>query len=248
MSETDRSARRGTGTASAARAGVDRHPPAVDPQRTRQQQPDGPRQEPVLDGVEALEERLLGVAGQDRDRLRDDDRAAVEGCVDKVDRDAGDGRPGRERVADGVGAGERRQQRRMDVEDPTGEGVEDDGADEAHEAGQHDRVDLHRPKRLGQVPVGHGTRVEAPGAEVLDEGRVDPRLGRPVERRARPVGEDEGDLGVQGAPLDARVERPQVAAAPGDADRDPDAHRAPAPPALDAALVVEDAPPRGSTA
>ena len=56
--------------------------------------------------------RRLVVAGQDRDGLLGDDRAAVEGGVDEMDRGAADARTVGQRVADGVPAGERRQERR----------------------------------------------------------------------------------------------------------------------------------------
>ena len=105
-----------------------------------------------------------------------------------------------------------------------GEGAEEDRADEAHEAGKDDGVDLQRLQRRGQVPVRERATVQAPGSEALDEGRVDPGLGRPVEGGARAIGEDEGDLGVERAAVDPRRERPQVAAASRDPDRDPPAH------------------------
>ena len=120
---------------------------------------DGPRQEPVLDRVEALEQRLLGVVAEDRDRLGQHDRAAVERRVDEVDRDAGHRHAGRQRVADRVGAGERGQERRVDVEDAAGERVEEGRPDEAHVAGQDDRVDAQRLQRLGQGPRRRAARV-----------------------------------------------------------------------------------------
>ena len=74
-----------------------------------EQQPDGPRQEPVLDRVEALQERLLGVAGEDRDGLgerRSGRRRAIASTRWTVT--PGDRRARRERVADRVRARERR--------------------------------------------------------------------------------------------------------------------------------------------
>jgi len=101
---------------------IDDDPPAVDPQGACQQQPDGLRQEPVLDRVEPLQEGGLVVGGEDRDGLGEEDRPAVERGVDKVHGDARDGRPGRERVADRMGARVRREERGMDVEDAAREG------------------------------------------------------------------------------------------------------------------------------
>ena len=113
MSETERSARRGTGSRASAAADVDRDVPAVgrDVDRPGEEQRDDPRQQPMLDGLDPLVERRLVVAGQDRDRLLGDDRAAVERLVDEVDGRAGDRDAGGERVADRVGARERRQER-----------------------------------------------------------------------------------------------------------------------------------------
>src|ERR1035437_7573128 len=80
LSETERSARLGTRLLSAAFAGSMRNGPAVglDRQCARNRQADSSRQEPVLDRVDALEERLLGVAGQDRHRVLENDRARIE--------------------------------------------------------------------------------------------------------------------------------------------------------------------------
>ena len=63
----------------------------------------------MLGRVYAPEERLLGVAGQDRDRILKDDRPRIERTVHKMDRDAGDLDSGLESIPDGVGARERRQ-------------------------------------------------------------------------------------------------------------------------------------------
>ncbi len=60
---------------------------------------------------------------------------------------------------------------------------------------------------------GHGVDGDArPRREVGHEGHPDPLLGRPVERRAGPVREDEGDLGGNGAPCHPGMEGAQVAA------------------------------------
>ena len=166
------------------RAGeVHGHVPAVDDQRIGQEQRDGPRQQPVLDGPDPVVEARHVVAGQDGDGLLRDDRPAVERRVDEVDRAAGHGHAVRQRVGDRVRARERRQQRRMRVEDPPGERGEDRRPDDPHVAGEDDRVDPDGGQRLGQRRV----------VAARDERGLDPLLRRPVERRARPVGEDEDD-------------------------------------------------------
>ena len=76
------------------------------------------RVEPALDLLDALVQRLDGVAGQDRHRLLGQDRAGVDLERRDVHRAAGDLDAGGQRVLDRVPARERGQQRRMGVEDP----------------------------------------------------------------------------------------------------------------------------------
>ena len=121
MSLTDRSARRGTGTVRSAAADIDARWSPIRGDRAGEQQRHGARQEPVLDRVDPRVEARLVVVGQDRHRLLGDDRAAVERGVDEVDGGAGHPRAVGERIADGVGARERGQQRGMGVDDPPAE-------------------------------------------------------------------------------------------------------------------------------
>ena len=87
---------------------------------------------------------------------------------------------------------------------------QDRRADDAHVARQHDDVRAGAGQDLGQRVV----------IATRDERRVDPLLRRPVERRARPVGEDEHDVAAELAADGRRLERPQVGTGAGDADRD----------------------------
>ena len=87
------------------------------------------------------------VAGQDRHGLLGDDRPAVEGRVDEVDGAAGDPHARGERVLDRVRARERRQERRMRVDDPAVERGQDGRPDDPHVAGEDDRVDPDRGER-----------------------------------------------------------------------------------------------------
>ena len=176
LSDTDRSARRGTGSSSNAPARNDASAP-ID--RPRQQRRDDRRQELVLGGVDPRQERRLIVAGEDRNRLLGHDRAAVERRVDEVDGDAGQRDACGERVAHGVEPRERRQQRGVDVEDPTVERRQDRGPEQPQVARQDHGVRRDRRQCLGQRRV----------VAARDERRLDPLLGRPVERRARAVGE-----------------------------------------------------------
>ena len=118
---------------------------------------------------------------------------------------AGDGDAVRERVAHRVRARERRQQRRVGVEDPARERREHGRPDDPHVAGQDDDVG----PRTGQERR-RARRVVA----ARDERGLDPLLRRPVERRARPIGEHEDDLAAELAARGGRRQRPQVDPAP----------------------------------
>ena len=173
-----------------------------------------PRQQLVLGGPDAFMQGGLVIARQDRHRHLGHDRPAVERVVDEVDRAAGDRDPVRERVTDGVGAGEGGQERGMRVEDAAGERGEDLRSDQPHVAGEHDRIGRDGLERLGERGI----------VAARDERRVDPLLRRPVERRALAIGEDEHDLRPEGAAVGCGGECAQVRPRPGHADRDPAAH------------------------
>ncbi len=85
---------------------IDPDLPAFDADRAGQGQGDAPRQQPVLDGVDARGEAVEGVAGHDLDHLLGHDRATVERLVDEMDGHAGHPNAGHERIADGIAAGE----------------------------------------------------------------------------------------------------------------------------------------------
>ena len=128
-----------------------------------------------------------------RHRLLEDDRTAVEHVVDEVDRAAGHGHAGCQGIVDGAGTGERRQERGMDVEDPSGIAIQDDRADDAHVAGQDDRVrrrlrrgwrpapDRRRPARARS---GCPRRSPSRGQRTADRRRRG-RSVRPAPRAAR---------------------------------------------------------------
>ena len=170
----------------------------------------------MLHGVDALEQRGLGVVLEDRDGLLRHDRAAIQGRVDEVDGHARDRDPGRERVPGGVEPGERRQQRRVDVEDAAGEGVEHGRAHEPQVPGEDDDVRRHGAQRVREHRV----------VAARHEDRLDPLLRGPPERRALAVGEHEDDLAAELAAGRRRDQRPQVRPRPRHPDRDPTAHLA----------------------
>ena len=154
--------------------------------------------------------------------LLEHDRAAVERRVDEVDRAAGDLRAVGERVADGVAARERRQQRGVGVQDPARERGEHRRADEAHVAGEDDDVDRRPPRASRRAPRrrSRALAVGAGAAEAREQRRLDPLLRRPGERRAVAIGEDERDLAAELAASRGGHERAEVAAGARDADRD----------------------------
>ena len=99
----------------------------------------------------------------------------------------------------------------MDVEDPAAERRQHPRPDDAHVARQDDDLGADRGQRLLERGI----------VATRDQGGLEPALGRPIERRTRPVGEDEYDPAAEPAAFGGRRQRPQVRARPGDADRDP---------------------------
>jgi hypothetical protein len=131
-----------------------------------------------------------------------------------MDRHAGHRDAVGERVADGVRAGEGRQERGVRVDDPAAEGLEHARADQSHVAGQHDDIGCRAGQRVGQG------RIVAVG----DESRVDPLLRRPREARACAIGEDEHHCPPEQSALGCPNERAEVRPGARHADRDPPRH------------------------
>src|SRR5436305_2990742 len=110
------------------------------------------RQQPVLDGVDSLLERL---ARLERELLLAQDRAGVEALVDEVDRDARGLHIGCERLLDRVRAREVRQERGVNVDDAFREAIEERLRQEVHVAREHDELDavLLEPRRHHEVAL-----------------------------------------------------------------------------------------------
>ena len=161
----------------------------VDAQGARRGHGHDPRQQPVLHRLDARAQRCPVVGRQDRDGLLGHDRPAVERLVDEVDGHARDRDPRRERVVDGMQPRERRQQRRMDVEDPAAERAQGAGSQDAHEAGQHDhvRVGLLETRRETHVPrraVGMTRRRHVQHRDALLDGPLHARADACPRRRS----------------------------------------------------------------
>ena len=118
-----------------------------------------------------------------RDRRLQHDRPAVELAGHEVHGRAADLHAVLERLPLRVDAGERRQQRRMDVQDRVRERLEQRRADQAHEAGEADE----RARRAARSASTHrGIEVVAVGeAAVVDDDGLDARGRARVRDRRR---------------------------------------------------------------
>ena len=113
------------------------------------------------------------------DRGLRDDRPAVEARVDEVHRDARELHAVRDRLRRRVDAGERRQQRRVRVDDAQRERVDEVRGEHAHEAGEHDRLDAVRARAPRAARSSNASRGER---RVIDDAR---RACPPRAARAR---------------------------------------------------------------
>ena len=120
---------------------------------------------------------VLVVAVEHGDRPLGDDRPGVDAGVDHEQGGAGDLDAVGQRVPRPVHAGERRQQRRVGVDEPAAEAVEERRPDQPHEAGRHHQVGRQRRHPVGQRDV--------PGGPVGVLGR---RADERVDRRGRGPG------------------------------------------------------------
>ena len=129
-------------------------------------------------------QRLGRVVVAHRHRGLQHDRTGVELAGHEMDGRAGDLHAVLERLALRVDAGERRQQRRVDVEDRVREGVEQRRADEPHEAGEADqRTPRARSSLATRAIEGVARRERA----VIEDQRLDarPRARARARRRRR---------------------------------------------------------------
>ena len=190
---------------------IERHPATVAAERAGQERRDRSGEQPMLDRVEPGGERGLVIGRQDRHRLLGDDRTAIQRLVDQVDRDARDRDTRRQRVTHGMHARERRQQRRMDIEDAARPTRRGHAARRA--AGSPART---RASPDAEASASHTRVVAAPG----DQRRVDPLLRGPVERRAGSIGDDQRDVATELAASSRADQRPQVRAGATTRDRE----------------------------
>lgn len=85
---------------------------------------------------------LFGVIGIHRNRGLRDDRAMIHFLIDEVDCCPGDADAVLQRLALGMSAGERGQQRGVDIDDPLGKGADEERSQDTHETRQDHQLDL----------------------------------------------------------------------------------------------------------
>ena len=186
----------------------------LDRDRTGEQQGDDTWQQSMLQGLDPGVHGGFIVVGEDRHRLLGHDRAAVQRGIHEMVGHSGHGHAVGQGIPDRMGAGERRQQAWVRVDDAARVCGKHERAHQPHVPSQSDRVRPCARQHLRQC------RVVTP----RDDGRVDPLLRRPRDRRTGTVGEHQHDLATQ---LPARlatrrggVQRPQVGAGTRHADGD----------------------------
>ena len=95
-----------------------------------------------LDGLDALVQRVLGVALEHRHALLGKDRARVDAPVDDDDARAGLGDARGERVAHAVRSGELGQVGGVRVDEARRPRLDDRGGQQSHEAAEHDEIGI----------------------------------------------------------------------------------------------------------
>src|SRR5215211_79236 len=135
-----------------------------------------------------------------------------------MDLAAVDAHAGLERPPVRVEAREQRQQRRMDVQHPSGPAVDEPRRQDAHEAGTAEELDAMRQKLpIERALEGLALRISL----VVDDCGCNPGGGRPCEAfRFRPVRDRQGDFGRIARRLGGLDQRRHVRAAAGNEDGD----------------------------
>src|SRR5215218_7439802 len=135
-----------------------------------------------------------------------------------MDRAAVDAYAGLERPPMRVKAGEQRQQRRMDVQHPSGPAVDEPRRQDAHEAGKAEELDAMRQKlSVERALQSLALRIDL----VVDDRGCDPGGRRPREAfRVRPVRDHQRVLGRVLRRLGGLYQRRHVRAAAGNEDGD----------------------------
>src|SRR5262249_10531143 len=129
------------------------HAPTGAPQPAAEEERDRPAVEPVLLLEDAGRERRGRVVVLDRHHRLQDDRSALDPLVDATDRAAAHPTAELERRLLHLEAGEGRQERWVDIEDPPGETGDEPGGEKAHVPREADEPHAARVERLPHPPV-----------------------------------------------------------------------------------------------
>jgi hypothetical protein len=149
----------------------------------------------VLSELNAPVEALWGILIQNGDGLLTDDRSIVNSSINEVHRATGDFYPVIQRLLPSLQAGKRGKERRMDVHNPALECAQKIAFQHAHKTGQHDEVDVGRPKRFDVMTLCF---LFQPGPEFAwrQVAALEASLARPVEDSGRGnIAQHQSDLG-----------------------------------------------------
>lgn len=156
---------------------------------------------------------IWSVSGYHRDGMLNDDRAPIEFRRHQMHGDAAHFHSVLNRLLLGIEPRERRQQRRMDVQNLVGERVDQPSTYEAHESGQTHQPNITRLQLSRESLIVVVTRGER---TMREHDCFDARGTRAREAlRIRAVRDDDGDAGLETALRDGVDERLQIAAAAG---------------------------------
>ena len=142
-------------------------------------------------------ERFRGVVGKNGDHGLGNDGSGVHSGVHVVHGTATLAGSCFHRLGPGPEAGKTRQKRGVDIDDTSGEGVEEGSAQQAHEPGQADQFDTGLAERFGSLMLGLFREFRFEITAVDQAGRQ-PGPGGPFQDvGVRDIAEDEGDFGLQ---------------------------------------------------
>src|SRR2546423_5920469 len=171
---------------------IDFHPAPLHFESSFREQADREGKEDVLLLQDSRCERLLRIVLMDRDRFLKDNRSPVDGRIGEMDCASGDLDTGREGIPLGVGPGEGRQQRGVDVHDAHRELPNEVGGHEAHEPREDDEVRPLLPQDLHDLPFECGPVFpERPMVHDNGGGNPPPRPA-PHPRPRGPAADDDG--------------------------------------------------------
>lgn len=174
------------------------------------------RQVAMFDLVYPLQQRILIVILMDRNDLLKNDGAGVVAGIGEMDGDAGDLYTAFQGIANGVGAGKRRQQRRVQIDDGVRIRVKNRRPYQSHVAGEYHQIDPVFPQPADYLLIILIIRVVR--LSVNPKMGNSMRLGSDETVSIRAAADDHSDRrrhGARGASIDNGL---QVRAAPGDQD------------------------------